>query len=366
MKSFDVAVVGGGMIGSAIAHGLIRYGLSVVLLDEGDCDWRAARGNFGLVWVQGKGADAPAYAEWTRQAADSWPGFAAELEEQTSIDLGYERRGGIELCLDEREFAELHALMRRGHNQPGRELSYEMLDRQELTRYLPKLGEQVVGGCYCPLDGHVNPLYLLRALHTTFQNQGGHYQPNCAVTRIEYDKPGFSVFSVNSTFHVGQVVLAAGFSNQALAKQVSLNVSLKPIRGQVLVTEKLKPFLALPTLHIRQTSEGGCLLGDSHEDVGFDAGTTRSVMQTIARRAVATFPFLANVRVIRAWGALRIMTPDGMPIYDESEGYPGAFVASAHSGVTLAAGHARSLAAWIATGEPPSCLNAFRTNRFDV
>ena len=95
MTSYDVAVVGGGMIGSAIAYGLARRGLATVMHDEGDVALRAARGAFGLVWVQGKGADAPAHAHWTRRSSDPWPAFDAELAGATGVATGYARCGGV-------------------------------------------------------------------------------------------------------------------------------------------------------------------------------------------------------------------------------------------------------------------------------
>ncbi len=131
------------------------------------------------------------------------------------------------------------------------------------------------------------------------------------------------------------------------------------------MTERLAPFLHLPTAHARQSAEGSCLLGDSHEDVGLDEGTTAPVMGEIARRAVACFPFLQTVRVVRAWGALRIMTPDGLPIYQESEACPGATLATGHSGVTLAAAHSLVLAPWIADGKLPEAATAFSAGRFE-
>ena len=67
----DVIVIGGGLVGAALAYGLSREGQAVTLLDEGDNAFRASRGNFGLVWVQGKGSRSPAYARWTRASAPS-------------------------------------------------------------------------------------------------------------------------------------------------------------------------------------------------------------------------------------------------------------------------------------------------------
>ncbi len=362
--TYDAAVVGGGTIGAAIAYGLVRRGRSVVMLDEGDVALRAARGNFGLIWVQGKGLDAPAYGELTRRSADLWPDFAADLEETTRIRLGYARPGGVEFCLNEDEWQKRAAEMDRLRDQSGGAFRHEMLDRQALAALVPDLGTEVLGGSYSPLDGHVNPLYLLRALHEAFARLGGRYLPERPVSEVAHDGAGFTLRCGGEVVGVDRVVLAAGFGNQTLAPQVGLTAPLKPIRGQILVTEKIKPFLGLPTAFVRQTAEGGCLLGDSHEDVGFDDGTTRPVMGTIARRALTTFPSLKSVRVVRAWGALRIMSDDGLPIYEQSISCPGAFVASTHSGVTLAALHSLQLAQWIDEGELPPSLEPFGGGRF--
>jgi hypothetical protein len=68
----DVAVVGGGLSGSAIAFGLAREGKRVIVLDEGDVAKRASSGNFALVWVQGKGLGMPAYTGWTMRSSNDW------------------------------------------------------------------------------------------------------------------------------------------------------------------------------------------------------------------------------------------------------------------------------------------------------
>ena len=279
--------------------------------------------------------------------------------------LGYARPGGVEFCLNEDEWTAREADLRRLQEQSGGRFRYEMLDRRGLEGLVPRLGPEVLGGSYSPLDGHVNPLYLLRALHAAFVAEGGHYLPESPVSSIERDSAGFTLRSARESVSAGRVVLAAGFGNRDLAPRVGLAAPLAPIRGQILVTERLAPLLRLPTAFVRQTTEGGCLLGDSHEEVGFDDGATRAVMGAIARRALATFPCLGSVRVVRAWGALRVMTPDGLPLYEASQSCPGAFLANAHSGITLAAAHSLRLADWIAGGDPPPDLVAFGSERFD-
>src|SRR3954451_14280749 len=111
MRGFDAIVIGGGLVGTAIAYGLGRNGLKVALIDEGDIAYRASRGNFGLVWVQSKGLGAPHYQRWTRASAAEWPSLAAELQERAGIALGLEQVGGLQLCLGDAEVTKRHDMM---------------------------------------------------------------------------------------------------------------------------------------------------------------------------------------------------------------------------------------------------------------
>ena len=366
-EDYDAIVVGGGLVGAAIAYGLTRSLTRVLLLDEGDIAFRASRGNFALVWVQSKGLGAPAYADWTRDSAANWATLAKDLKSRTGVDVYHDQAGGVHICLSEEEFQTRAEQVERFRNQPGaNRSSIEMVDRDALAKLLPGIGPDVAGGSYCPDDGHCSSLYLFRALHEAFTARGGRYVSNAPVQQIVPSSGGFQVSTGGRIFGAPKLVLAAGLGNAALAEQVGLQAPLEPMRGQVLVTERVDPFMAMPTTFVRQTAEGSVLFGDSHEHVGFDTGTTAPVLGDIAARAIRTFPFLGSTRIVRTWGALRVMTPDGLPLYEQSREYPGAFVANCHSGVTLAASHAGPLADAIVAGELPERLTAFSSARFDV
>ncbi|MFL9874361.1 NAD(P)/FAD-dependent oxidoreductase [Paraburkholderia megapolitana] len=360
----DVLVVGGGLVGAAVAYGLAREGRKVTVLDQGDNGLRASRGNFGLVWVQGKGYGVSPYARWTRSSAQQWPGLAAALLEETGIDVSLKQPGGFHLCFSDDDLVEREARLAALSAELGGDYPYQMLDARELRERIPAVGPAAIGASYTPMDGHVNPLKLLRALHEAMQRRGVTLVGGEEIGRIDAQPRGFAVHGKRNVWHAPRVVLAAGLGNRALAADVGLHAPVAPNRGQVLVSERIAPFLDYPTLNVRQTDEGSVQFGDSMEEVGYNDFTTTDVLSTIARRGIRSFPLLKDVRLVRMWAALRVYSPDGLPIYEQSSRYPGAFVVTCHSGVTLAAAHAMRIAPWVAGGTIPDELSAFRGGRF--
>lgn len=364
---YEFAVIGGGLVGSAIGWGLARLGQRVAVLDEGDVAWRASRGNFALVWVQGKGLGMPAYATWTRRSSDAWTGLATALNEESAIDVAFLRPGGFALSLSEAELEARANAMQRLHNQPDTTpYPYEVLNHDQLRNMLPAIGPDVAGGIFSPLDGHCNSLLLLRALQTGLQRNGGAWLGAHIVSRIEHRHGIFALATSSGEVRADRIVLAAGNANAHLAPMVGLSAPVRPQRGQVIVTERAEPFLQHPTLSIRQTGEGTVMVGSSAEESGFDDQVGMPVLAAIAARAIRTFPALGRLNIVRTWAALRVMSPDGFPIYAQSATHPGAFLATCHSGVTLAANHALFLPPLLVQNSLGAVLADFSPARFDV
>ncbi|MDR5733525.1 FAD-dependent oxidoreductase [Caballeronia sp. LZ025] len=362
--SADVLVLGGGLVGSAVAYGLAREGARVTVLDEDDGGFRASRGNFGLVWIQGKGYGLSPYARWSRSSATRWPALAEALLQESGIDVALKQPGGFHFCFSDDELAEREKRLSTLKAELG-DYPYEMLDAADVRARIPQVGPAVLGASYTPMDGHVNPLKLLRALHAAMQARGVKLVSGERAERIEPQANGFVVHGKRGTYRAARVVLAAGLGNRTLAPFVGMHAPVAPNRGQVLVSERVAPFLHYPTLNVRQTDEGSLQFGDSMEEVGFDDFTTTHVLADIARRGVRAFPMLQNVRLVRMWAALRVYSPDGFPIYNESEVHPGAFVVTCHSGVTLAAAHAMRIAPWVMGAPMPDELPTFSARRFE-
>ena len=365
-NSYDTIIVGGGLVGAAIACGIAEAGNKVAVFDGGDRDFRASRGNFGLVWVQGKGAEFAPYARWSGLAARRWAGFAQELQEATGVDVGLQQTGGYDFCLSQQEWDAREREMRLVGLHTNGEFEYQMLDNAELSKRIPQVSSEVLGASYSAQDGHVNPLYLLRALHQTMQIRGCRYFADQPVISTQAQTGHFVVSTGSHRYTCERIVFCAGLANQRLAQALGMTIPVQPLRGQLLITERVPKFLPCASLQVRQTMEGTLQIGDSHEAVGLDESTTLDVITQLAARAVRIFPQLSKVRLIRAWGALRVMTPDGYPVYHQASEFPGAYAISCHSGVTLAPLHAAEIVNWICGAPAHELIADFTAARFDV
>lgn len=359
-------IIGGGVVGLSIAYGLLKRGQRVTVIDGSDDDSRASRGNFGLVWIQGKGVGAPHYSDWSRGSARLWPSLAKDLLSETGIDVHLSQIGGVDYFTDEDELETQIKALTELRTQVSGSYPFEVLEHAALKRLVPEIGPKVVGGLYSPMDGHVNPLALLRALAAAVRQRGGTLLTGAQVSQIHPADRAYRVTLENGTHLEGSaLILAAGLGSAALGPDLGFATPIRPQQGQVLITEKLPFFLKYPSGRLRQVNEGGVQIGASKAEHGRD-DTDLTTLQALAEYAVDVFPMLEHVRLLRSWAALRIMSPDGLPIYQRSPSYDGAVFVTCHSGITLAAAHAGLLPDWISQSNSAPDLSLFSEARFDV
>lgn len=366
-ETCELAVIGGGLVGASIAWGLARCGIRPLVLDGEDLDRRASRANFALIWLQGKGLGAPHYALWSKTSAERWPVFADALRADTGIDVSLRQNGAFSFALSDDELDTFRTEMEIiASETKGQAAPYEVLDYAETHRRLPYLGRDVVGSIYSAADGDVNALRLFRALHTAINADGIDYRAHHTVEHIQPLATGFKLSGPWGELLAERIVLAAGAGNSMLAPMVGLRAPLKRSKGQVIVTERCAPFFPYTSATIRQTDEGGVMIGDSDETNTDSILTNQDITAVLANRAIRVFPALANLNIVRSWTGFRVKSLDGLPIYEQSATHPGAFLALCHSGVTLAANHALVVAPQIASGAFSENLSPFHSRRFDV
>lgn len=368
LKSPEITIVGGGVVGLSVAMGLLQAGHRVQVLDGMDSDMRASQGNFGLIWGQGKGWDFAPYAKWTAEALAAWPDFAHKLTELTGMDVALDQSGGFEFFTHVGELDEFARMLTEQQGHLGNLVNHEILSGDDLRSQIPGMGPDVVGASFSQRDGHVNPLRFLRALRLSVNALGGQITTDANVARIA---PAFGgsfdlTLADGQIIRTGKVLLCAGLGATKLAGDLGFSTQIRPQRGELLITEKLGERLPFLSSTIRQVDEGGIQIGGTKADAGLDDSETLDALTKLARHAVVVFPALANVRVVRAWGALRVMSPDGFPVYARSKRHPGVYLVTCHSGVTLAPLHASVLADWIENTSTAPDLEAFDEHRFTL
>ncbi|MFD0982600.1 NAD(P)/FAD-dependent oxidoreductase [Tropicimonas aquimaris] len=360
----DYAIIGGGVVGLSTAWGLLKRGHRVVVLDGDDGSFRASRGNFGLVWVQSKGMNQPRYARWSQQSAAIWAEFAEELGANTGRSVPLEQKGGYDLHFSEESLEQTVAKYEVLKGQLDGDYPYEVLGHNALRKEEPHIGPTVVGAILHHQDGHANPLKLLMALADDVRRMGGQVLIGKTVTEVS--KPdGFRVrCSDGTTVGAGKVILSAGLGAAELGPKLGFKAPVRPQRGQVLITEKLPKLINRPSLIARQVDEGSIQIGATNEEVGFNDEVTQPGLSGLATQAIAAYPALGKAQLVRSWAALRVLSPDGLPIYQESREMPGCFLVTCHSGITLAAAHARFLPDWLERTDTAPDLEVFSEDRF--
>ena len=285
---------------------MARTGARVTLVDAATDDFHASAANFGLVWVQGKGLGAPDYAALSLRAAQAWDGFAADLAQGSGVSPAYRRSGGLRIALSEAELDRTRANLARLHNQPGGAQDTRIIDRDALRAMLPGIGPDAVGAAYCPHDGHADPLRTLRrcapcSRHDHRADAGDTGAP--AEIRLRDRGPRWPDH--------GRPRRA-----RRRARERESRAGSGPARAAAPAARAdpdHRAFAADARHRVRQTADGTVMLGDSKEDAGFDRGTTQDVAHKIAARA-RSFP-APRARLVRSWAGLRVMSPDGLPIY---------------------------------------------------
>jgi glycine/D-amino acid oxidase-like deaminating enzyme len=308
----------------------------------------------------------PRYARWSQQSASIWADFAAELGDDTGRVVPLEQKGGYDFHFSEESLAAKVADYQTLKDRLDGDYPFDVLGHNALRREEPNIGPKVVGAILHHQDGHANPLRLLLALADGVRRLGGRVLTGKTVTQVT--KPdGFAIACDDGTVvGAAKVVLSAGLGAAELGPGLGFKAPVRAQRGQVLITEKLPPMINRPSLIARQVDEGGIQIGATNEEVGLDDRVTRRGLSGLAAEAVAAYPVLARAQLVRSWGALRVLSPDGLPIYQQSHAMPGAYLVTCHSGITLAAAHARLLPDWLEGTDAAPDLEVFNEARFAV
>lgn len=357
-----VVVIGGGIVGSAIAMHLAERDLRPLLVDQDRAAQPAPAQSFASISAFGN--DPVSYYELACAALTKWPRWAQRLGQ-----VGYRRGGELRWSADPQEGRELAEQVERARCR-----GYPILpvDEAELRRLLPAAEPgPVAAACHAPQDGQVEPDLVVAACRAATEAAGGRLllgEP----ARIRLDDDGIRVEVGDLVLRPATAVLAAGAESVAVARAVGLDLPTLASPGLLVQTEPLPAFTDKvvylpggpgPPVHLRQRPDGSVLLGErSQEAVAHDPTQRRG--RALLTQAARFLPVLHGARIAHTLLAWRSMPADRLPIIGPVRGLDSLYLAVTHKGVTLAPVLGRLVADEIATGEQQWLLGQFRPGRF--
>ncbi|SDI22199.1 Glycine/D-amino acid oxidase [Actinokineospora alba] len=379
----DVVVVGAGVIGAACAHALTVAGVRVTVLDRGAPASATTASGEGNVLVSDK-APGPeldlAVASRLR-----WPSLIESLREDlgAGAEIEWEAKGGLVVATTEAAARPLldFAAAQRSVGVDAREIPAE-----RARDFEPHLTRAVTAAVHYPQDAQLQPVLAACALLAAVRERGGTVRSGVTVSGVDTDATGRvrAVRTSDGEVACGAVINACGPWSGAFSAAAGAPIAILPRRGIVLVTAALPPTIRhkvydadyvgavasgdadLQTSSVvESTPAGPVLIGSSRQRVGFTDHLEVKVLRELARKAVALFPILADVPVMRAYGGFRPYAPDHLPVIGPDPRVPGLWHATGHegAGIGLAAATGRLLAELLTGAEPHLDPTPFRVDR---
>jgi glycine oxidase len=353
MKTWDVIIVGGGIIGLSLAIELRKQGAKVLVVERGEPGREASHAAGGML-VDCPLESPPAMQLLAQASARLYPEFARELELESGMKADLRDPGTILLSAQHNHEHAHHPALRP-------------LCAAELSELEPALAPLNAAAFYIN-ERSVDPRALTAAALATAKNRAVDFSSGDTVTAVNLLDGGvIGVTTVKTSFHAPKVVNCAG----AWSGQISPhNFPTRPVKGQMLCL--LAPTRALlqhvvraPDAYLIPRSDGRIIVGTTVEEVGFDKRIELATIQRLHQAAVALVPELKKAKILEDWAGLRPGTPDNLPLLGESS-TPGYYAATGHfrDGILLAPITAKVMASLIAGAEPAPDIRPFSPNRF--
>ncbi|MDX6696113.1 MAG: glycine oxidase [Blastocatellia bacterium] len=372
-ETTDAIIIGGGVIGLAIARSLRLQGLqSVTLIERGRPGMEASHAAAGMLAPQVEADGADAFLELACRSRDSYPDFAAALFEETGIDIELERTGTLLLSFSDEDEAEA---LRRYEWQSRAGLSVEQLTNEEARELEPCLSPLVRSALRFPRDWQVENRRLVAALAASADKLGVRLLTNTSAESVLTERGRVTgVETSRGRLSAGVVVIAGGAWASLLTTtdKRAPAVSIEPVRGQMLcfaaTTRPARHVIYSPRGYLVPRLDGRLLCGSTTERVGYEKSVTGYGLQTIMAQALEIAPVVSRLPLADCWAGLRPRAADDWPVLGMSAELEGLCYAAGHyrNGILLAPLTGELIAERITGADCSSKLDAFSPDRFQL
>lgn len=366
----DVLIVGGGVIGCAIAYYLAKEGAQVLLVEKDQIGSQASRAAAGTLTPLADASGPGPLLELSLTSLRLFPLLVQELKEESGIEIEYSPGGILYLSLgDEEEELKKSFVWQKDHG-----IKVKWLSSQEAHQLEPALSSDVQGGIHALEEAQVNPLRLTQAFAQAAANRGATIQLGGKATGlVTRDSRVIGVRLLDNELLAGHVILATGAWSGIWKEWLGPRVPVFPVRGQILAFQLMPVPLRHPIHagvqgYLVPRPYGDILVGSTLEEVGFDLRVTAAAMAHLSNVAVRTVPALANATFREAWVSFRPGTPDGLPILGPLPDWQGLTLACGHyrKGILLSPITGQLISELLLKGSTTMSLEPFSPSRFSI
>ena len=358
----DAIIIGGGVIGCAIAYNLAKAQVKTLVIDKADNVGREASWAGAGILASHASTHDP-YAELCRASLGLYPALAEALQAETQIDIEFIRSGSIAVFFTDEDKQGLTGLASR---RLDRGFSAEVLTPEAVWELEPAISKSVVGGVRFPHDAQVRNPKLVRALAKGAALLGTEFLFGNPVTAFLREGERIAGVEVNGERVYGDTfVIASGCWSGTIAAQLGGALPMEPARGQMVLAEAMPPILRHVIdglgVYLVPRSDGKILIGATVEFVGYDKRTTLEGTRQMIEAGIGLMPSLGEKSFVQTWAGLRPYAKGG-PYIGGLPGFDNVFVAAGHfkNGILLAPITGTLICELITTGNPSMSLEPFR------
>lgn len=364
-RSADVVIVGGGVIGLAVAWRLARRGFSVTALDAGQ-PGQASTAAAGMLAPLAEMTERGPLVDLGIASLRQYPEFLAALSEDADTPLTLAGPGMMRVAVTE---PDAQRLSRAFAWQKTLGLPLEWLDGQAARAQEPALSSSVQAALLSPLEQHLPPRLLHEALRNACVRRGVTLRSAAVCGFEQRGQQVLGVKTAEGTIGGGEVVIAGGAWSREMSAWLGVECPVSPVRGQILALGPLAAPLFRHTVYASHgylvpRPDGRVVVGATEEKTGFTVQTTAEGIGGLLHMACSLVPELGSAALDSVWAGLRPVSADGLPLVGRSPAWENISLATGHgrNGILLTPVTASLLEQVLAGGAAPPA--AFAADRF--